>query len=761
MPVKRKIKITAAAVIIISILTLIILFLAFRFFKISYNLTEKADINSKIIISRDSKGIPSIITDSRDNFYFALGYLHAKDRLSVIEYLRAIATGNSEGFAGDDSIILNNICTTIGFTKNAEKLAAGLKENEKNALRNYVNGINFIRNKTHIRNFTSREWQIEDILAILTMKEWGNSYLNNRELIFNMPSSKISQSKNIFNDDRYLFFYNEDDDIRNLYTVRRIKELIEKYICTFARGNSIYTPQNYSTSGNEIFSTLNYEDYSNQYPGWYPVKLELSGKKIFTITYSGLPFIISFKNQETSLTQININSDSQTFYLFDTEYRNSVPGYKYSGTWKEYKSVRIPSFNKKEVSSEIKWITEKGPVISDLINSAKTDSKILVIDSIMPGLDYVSLMLNVPFESDIEKIKQSVSSNDSTLKCFIVSGSNKAYKVYSGFINRDSDNNQLFVDGSKTSLKSSADRISVTKTISEIEFSGSDLVQGKELPLNYYKNTVTNQFKTERFISLLVPKTIYDENYIQNILTDNVSIAAYKFVPHFSSLLTRNFTTSSKLSKIYFSDWNFSCKSALQSPSIFYAALEFYIKEAYKDDFGKDAEFNLNSSYLLYPELLDQFQRRLPAIFDKPETEKVESKELVFDIAFLNAMRFLNRKEGPLMENWKWGLINKTSFKIPEENLTILSRFFGITPVPMSGGPDTIENIQLSGNFSTVSSTSFQSYMNRKTFNFKMNTGYSTSFFSDFYYGSNIIKDFENIDNTDQLYKTIIRPLNN
>ena len=750
---KKKLQIIIISLIAVILLASIILFISFNFLKIHYNTNEKAEINSSITIIRDSKGIPSINTDSINDFYFALGYLHAKDRLNLIDYLRSIATADSAKFAGSDSALLNNLCNTIGFTKNADEIAGKLKEKDMLVLKSYVNGINHVRSKNHVRNLISREWRVEDVLAILSMKEWANSYLNNKELIFNLPDSKISDSKNLFKDNRYLYFYNEDD-IQYLYTLRRMKEIIEKYICSFARGNSIYISPEYTVNGSDTFLTLNYEDSSNSYPGWYPVKLILNGETTLAVTYSGLPFILSFKNSSISLTQININADNQNFYLFDTEYKEGIPHYKTAGTWKEYQSVRIPSFKTNEIASEIKWVTEKGPVFSELINSAKIKSRIMVIDSIQPGIDYLNMLLQIPFEKDTEKIKQAISLNDSSFKCFILTGDKKAYKIFSGFINQTDNNNQVFINGSN-SLKAPISRISLVKQISGLDYCGSDLTSQNDIS-NNFKNTITNEFKKDHFNSILVKKNIYDDDRIKNIITDHYSITAEKFTPIFTTILQNNLLPSSKLSKIYFSDWNYSMKSGLQSPSIFYSVLEYFINESYKNDFGKDSEFNLNSSYLLFSEFYNHCQSRNTPLFDNPETINVESKETVFDIAFLNSMRFLNRNEGPFMENWKWGSVNKSKFKIPNERLDFFSRFFHIEDRPLSGGPDTIENIIQNNKFTTVSSTSFQSIISNETIKFKMNCGYSTSKFSEFYYGSNTIDNFENMNISAQEFKTVI-----
>lgn len=753
MLLRKKLKITAIAAITVIILAAIILLAAYNIFKISYNENEKSETDSQITITRDDKGIPTITAETADDFYFSLGFLHAKDRPNVLEYLRAIATGDSAKFAGDDAMFLNNLCKTVGFTKNAAEVTAKLKDNETAALKSYVRGINHIQNKNRVRNLANREWRVEDVIAILTMKEWANSYLNNKELIFNLPLTKLQSSKKIFPENRYLYFYNEDD-LQYLYTLRRIKEIIEKYMCTFARGNSIYIPSKFSISGIDSYTTLNYDDSTGAYPGWYPVRLVMNGKKTFAVTYSGLPFILSFKNDSVSLTQININADSQTFYLFDTQYQESVPYYKSSGLWKEYKTIRVPVFADSEITSEIKWITEKGPVFSDLIASTKSDSRIMVIDSVHPGAEYVSMMLKLPFETEIEKIKLAVMLNDSPLKCFIISDSKTAYKIYTGLINPSDNSNLIFTNGS-AGVRPLISKISIVKKISDIDYSGSDLTSVKDISFNF-RNTISNEFKMERFDTILSDKPLYNNEHLKDIISDSVSVAAEKFIPLFKSYLENNPLTSAKLAMIYFNDWDFSANSGLQCPSIFFTTLQLYVEESYQDIFGRDSDFNMNSAYLLYPDFFDQCQKRNSGIFDNPDYANSKNREMNCDISFLNAMRFLNRKEGPLMENWKWGQINKSSYKIPDLRLNFFTQFFKIEDKALSGGPDTIENLLQNNKFITVSATSFQSFMSEETLWFKMNTGYSTSMLSDFYYGSNSLDNFQNMDISSQSYSTTI-----
>jgi penicillin amidase len=743
MPIKKILKAVVIGICCILIIFSIAL-VVFKIAKISYNKNEYAEIESQATITRDNKGIPFVEVKSINDLYFTLGYLHAQDRLSSIEYLRSITNGESNNYAGEDAAFLNELSHIIGFNRHAEDIVKKLKDNEILALKNYVNGINhFAKNKI------KRKWIIEDLLAILSMKDWANSFLNNKELIFNLPISK-SESKKILKDSDYLSFYKEDE-INYLLTLRKVKNIVEKYIGTFARGNSIYLPSAFTSAESDSFTTLNYEESINIYPGWYPIKIKIDDNNIFAITYNGLPFIFSFKNNFFSLTQINIDADSQNFYLFNIEYKDSVQHYKISGITKDYTAVRNPIHSNNETSSKLGWITDKGPDLSELIKFAKSDSKILAIEAIQPGVEYVRLMLNIPFETEIDTIRKKLLLNDSALKGFILSDKNRAYKIYAGFINPD-QNNMIFIDGSR-SLQALPRKFSSVTNISGYDYIGSDLSMGRNVA-NY---NIVNKFRDERFKSIIVKNKVYDTESVIDLISDKYSIAGEKFVPIFNKMLESNPMTSSRLSHIYLGNWNFFSESKLRAPSIFYTTLTHYINESYRDIFGEDSEYNLNNVHLLYFDFFNQLKDHKSLIFDKTDSH-IEFKEKKFDIAFLNSMKFLNRRLGPLMENWIWGSLNSFNYKVPNEGIGFLQRFFKKNKLQLEGGPDTVESIRLNAKFDLLSATSFQSVMTNETLRFKMNSGYSTSIFSDFYFGDNIIDKFENLDSSKQKYKTTIVP---
>ena len=96
MKLRKKIAIIAASLVIISLITVAGIFISILIIKIPYNTEETADISSRIKISRNDRGFPNVEVNTREDLFFALGYIHAKDQLNLMEYQRGIATGAAE-----------------------------------------------------------------------------------------------------------------------------------------------------------------------------------------------------------------------------------------------------------------------------------------------------------------------------------------------------------------------------------------------------------------------------------------------------------------------------------------------------------------------------------------------------------------------------------------------------------------------------------------------------------------------------------------
>ncbi|HQO40132.1 MAG TPA: penicillin acylase family protein, partial [Spirochaetota bacterium] len=472
-----------------------------------------------------------------------------------------------------------------------------------------------------------------------------------------------------------------------------------------------------------------------------------------SITFSGLPFMFAFKNSRSTMVHFNINADTQEFILLDTSEKMNKTQYRLNGLWRDFKTERTPvKAADGSENNEIVWLTEKGPVFEDPGSSYKLPDKIFVLNSILPGAGYITMLMESPLAESASAIREYIKGSDASLKCFMVTTGDYAFKGYSGYISSNASNN---VFKSETYIRSDFTRYSWFKTGLAVDYAGSDVLQTGELLL--YRHSIINQpLKTEQLNRLLALKRIYTEDKIMQIISDTHSEAARKFIPVFRSILDSNPLTSAKLTRIYFNDWDCNALKTSQAAAIFYTTLDYYISETLKDEFGDNLSHNMYSAHLLYSEFFDMLTNREQLLYDNPETENLENREMIFDVSFFNAMRFLNRKSGPMMDDWRLSETGKAMFTLPRLKFNVLSYIFRPEPVAVDGGPDTLSPVITDIERRPLSGVSLNGFMNSNVFKFSMNSGYSTSLLSDFFYGKTFSIPFTEIGSTDSKYKTIL-----
>lgn len=755
----KKITVIAAALAIVSLITAAGIFISVLIIKIPYNTEEEADISGRINISRNNRGFPNVEVRTKEDLYFALGYIHAKDQLNLMEYHRGIATGAAEKMVHGTSAYLNKLSAVIGFEKQAYAIIADLSPEETALMESYCNGINFIK-----KNFTggeklSRDWDTRDTISVLLMREWANSYLNNIELMININETDNPQIRSKFRNQKYIRYYNSNQE-DHLSVIRGVKSLIEKHIGIFNRGHAIYIDSLLHTDNPGNTTLFNFNDSIDSYPAWYPVSIKLGDKTFFALTSPGMPFFFSFTSGDTSFYHFNINADTQDFFIIEKVFRDDKEQYRSSGTIKDFTLLPASETGTNQsAADDTLRITDKGPVLNDIFNIDSPDETLVVINSILPELSYIRFLLSLPFEENYSVILNSICRLDASPKTFLLSTKGRRAKVHSGLFTPYSVSSGIFKNGNISTVQSKS-RLSSALTLKSIDKTGSDLLQPGEVPGQFLSKIISNESRITRLNELLVPVRLYNSKKFQEILTDTYTETGKKFIPLFLSMLESNILTSAKLARIYFNDWNFRADTEETPASIFYSLLNSLIRESYIDAFGKDEIHNMQYSYLLYNDFYNEFNSNNIRFFNNIRKEKIHTRETLFDVAFLNSLRFLNREMGPRMEEWGWGILLQDHYKIMNPHLNYLAYIFSHDNLQLSGGPDTVLQTFFTEQFNPVYTSSLNGYINSSEIRFTAKYSYSTNIASEFYYGRAPEIKMMNTRKAKTEYKTIIKKIN-
>ncbi|GGJ52725.1 penicillin acylase family protein [Deinococcus roseus] len=100
-------------------------------------------LKGKVEVFWDRNGVPHIKAQADDlDAFFALGYVHAQDRLWQMDFQRRVAAGRLSEVLGKDTLSEDRFLRTWGFYRAAEQAYPALSEHTRKVLEAYTAGVN-------------------------------------------------------------------------------------------------------------------------------------------------------------------------------------------------------------------------------------------------------------------------------------------------------------------------------------------------------------------------------------------------------------------------------------------------------------------------------------------------------------------------------------------------------------------------------------------------------------------------------------------
>ena len=101
-----------------------------------------AGLDSPVEIVRDADAVPHIFAKNSKDAYFALGYVHAQDRLWQMEFLRRLGAGRLAEVLGESAVDTDRFIRTLGLYRFAEAILETTSPEVRVALEAYAAGVN-------------------------------------------------------------------------------------------------------------------------------------------------------------------------------------------------------------------------------------------------------------------------------------------------------------------------------------------------------------------------------------------------------------------------------------------------------------------------------------------------------------------------------------------------------------------------------------------------------------------------------------------
>src|SRR5208282_2468107 len=133
-----------------------------------------AGISSKVRVTRDEHGVPTIEAASLDDLFFAQGYVTAQDRLWQMDMMRRAAAGELSEVIGEATVKMDREERILGLRLAAEAAEKNVSARDRAYFEAYARGVNaFVEShrdrlslEFRLMKYTPRPWTVTDSMLV-------------------------------------------------------------------------------------------------------------------------------------------------------------------------------------------------------------------------------------------------------------------------------------------------------------------------------------------------------------------------------------------------------------------------------------------------------------------------------------------------------------------------------------------------------------------------------------------------------------------
>lgn len=298
-------------------------------------------LSAPVEIIRDSNAIPHIYAKNLADANFALGFVHAQDRLWQMEMNRRIAAGRMSEVFGAATLDTDRFLRTLGVYRLAESMINKYDPETRHDLESYAAGVNaYLATRTGplppeflILGVTPEPWKPADSVGWLKMMAWDLGGNWSTELLRMRLAQRLSSQQIA----EFLPPYPGDPPIavRDLVTLYRglSPDLIKTAsvlassappsLPEGAGSNNWVVAGSRSETGKPLLA--NDPHLGLNVPSlWYFAQLSVPGLNIIGATLPGTPGVVLGRNDRIAWGFTNTGPDVQDLYLEKIDAGNST-----------------------------------------------------------------------------------------------------------------------------------------------------------------------------------------------------------------------------------------------------------------------------------------------------------------------------------------------------------------------------------------------------------------------------------------------------
>jgi penicillin amidase len=704
--------------------------------KPQYNGSLELDgLNGKVEVVFDYYGIPHIYAENEEDAYFALGYVHAQDRLFQMEMTRRVASGRLAEILGTDFVKIDAFFKTLGLEEHADASAkACFKEDSlpfQRAADAYLKGLNsFIRmGRTPVEfvmlGIDKAEFTRKDILLASEFMAFNFAMAFRTDPLMSYVKLKLGKA------------YYEDLTTRHAGTAvipvyedtvamkdagdSSIAALVSKHAGDDHAGlsvlNKIPVPfltgsngwvvaPSRSKSGKVLLGNDTHIGFG-QPAVWYEAHLEYPGHSFYGNFLAGFPFAAIGHTREIAWGLTMLENDDADFYAERIKPGDSSM-YWSDGQWRLFRKTRKTIHVKGEEEVPLTVLESRhGPMVHQVMPEWKqvTDNGVALQ---WTHLKFTNNLLQVTYDlshaKDMEEFRRGISA-------LISPGLNVMYGDMKGNI-------AWWASGRLVKRAAHVDPVTLVDgsyyandPVGYFDFSmnphavnpPSGFVysannQPDSMPgMGFYPGYYVPEDRALRIRQLfaernqLNPEDLHRFNLdVNSPVTPLIAEAILSAMRNEVKKRTELHINAAKQLLL----WDGDHELRDIAPTIYYKLIYHVLAEAMKDELGEDNFKLFLSTHVMKTSLIHLVKNDSSVWWNNVNSRDiVESRTMIFEKAFDQTIAELKAQLGNNTDMWEWGRVHMLEHKHPIGMKKPFNILFNVGPLPVPGGPEVLNQM--------------------------------------------------------------------
>jgi penicillin amidase len=684
-------------------------------------------IGAPVSIGLDEHGVAYIQAKTDPDAFFAVGYMHARDRLWQLEVQKRMSRGTLAEVFGSSALGFDIYVRTLGLNRSAIDSWASLSPQAQQSLDAYSQGINSWIAQNHplppefsLLGITPDQWLPSDSLA------WVKMFALSLSGNFQQDLNRYVISQNL-PDDKAGALLAGADKAHQLDTDKKRLQVAALHLLS---SHSRLTEEEWGIGGpnvgsnawvvasqlsdNQKATLVNDPHLGLEMPSqWYAMEVKGARLSAAGMSLVGLPLVLLGRNQSIGWGATNMMADTQDLY-FEQVNTSDSSLYLRENQWLPFDShietinvkAEFPAFLREPIEPVKVRVrsTDKGPVISDLIGDLERPVSLSWVGGQGKDTSYQAFF-DLNYATNWQEFNLAFKQHITpTLNMFYVDKEqNIGYLGVGKIPLRTSGNGSLPMPGWDNNFSwqgfiPDIDMPRVFNPPAGYLFSANNSPVEEDYP--YFLSIDWADPERAERIEQILQQYIAEGDGIsieahQAMLQDNLDLQAMKMLPYIAGLHSDKQHLTTMLS--YLKEWNGKTSTDSVAATIYFTWLRHLRRGLFADEFstffGKSA-VGLRQDEIVnnlrFRDIEQAFKSQKINWCDNLQTQLVETCDDIALQAFEDSHQELKKLLGSDMSDWQWGNIHYAKFvHRPFSQFRGLDSLFERT-VSRGGSPNTI-----------------------------------------------------------------------